>query len=236
MKISLFFALLILAFPSRAQTAAVGQKIEYRRDLPSIAVNRMPSGSKSCFWGTFQLKRNSALLGIHLIDPNWKGNQQRYRKGEPVLLLADFYNVGSPIPQFRRRYSLIYRGYIVGRMRFEIESAWLDPKTKQSPIFKIRAFGRERNSSYVESAGNEIFLTFPEGLAKRYAVQSFAIGYWRASDTLGQDVSYASNDKRGLIQIKTNESLNEDDNPSRITLYQWNGRKWNPGKSVLRKR
>lgn len=214
--------LLLLPIFAQMQSRVWSQQIAYQSNVPKDIARATPQGVKSYFWGTFRLKASGPLYGVRLYDANWRKNSQNFQQGKNVTLYADLSLKSKGNWKRVRHCTLSYRGYIGRSMRIEMALLWLDPHAKQKPIIKIRAFGYEPPfREHIAGAGDEILVVFPNSIKEDYNVQVFAVGYWRASDTLGQDVSYATTDKRGLLQIITNESLNEENNPSRITTYQW---------------
>jgi hypothetical protein len=196
----------------------------------------IPRGAKNYFWGTFQLRSKGAVYGINLYDPNWKKNNKNWELGRHTVLFANLFSSSGGKWKHLRRCRLSYYGYTTRRMQIGMELLWLEPHKRQRPIFKIRAFGYEQGQNYAAGAGNEVLVVFPRGLENVYAVQSFQVGYWRASDTLGRDVSYRITDDKGLLQPVTDDSLNDDDNPSLITTYQWKSRRFVKVSSYIRRK
>jgi hypothetical protein len=222
----LLLFLLMSVLPVKAQTAARSQKISYRRDVPAAVARLTPRGVKSYFWGAFQLKPKGPLYGLRLYAWNWR----------QYAMYVDLFLASHKGWERIRSCRIPYHGW--RRRRIETALLWLDPLKQQKPIFKFRIFeyvSYEFRSKNVDTGGEEILLIFPQGLSGFYAVQGFPVGFWRASDTLGQSFYYGTADKRGLLQLITNETLNVENNPSpmtedngpyRITLYQWKDRQF----------
>ncbi|HEX8832743.1 MAG TPA: hypothetical protein VF719_01020 [Abditibacteriaceae bacterium] len=230
----MLFGLLMFA-PINVRAKNESYKIAYQRSLPESAKVLIPRGAKNYFWGTFQLRPQGDIYGINLIDPNWEKNYDNWLNGKHIVLFANLFLFSDGKWKHLRRCRIAYRGYDTSRMQVSLELLWLKPRQRHGPIFKIRAFGYEVKSSYVLGAGDETLIVFPRGLEGEYAVQSFYIGYWRASDTLGSHVSYDNTDKRGLLKLIRHESLNDDIYRARLTIYEWKWRRFVKVRSDIRR-
>ena len=227
----LLIGLLALAFPVRAQTQAVGQKIEYRRDLPKSVARLMPRGAKSLFWGRFTPKTGSAPMAIHLFardsKTEIKGVGSRRQISHFSLDIFEFRN---------RRWKVLnsgamrYQGRIGNSTRFAARFSWIDLKNQKTPLLQFNVFVPDGGYGPI---GIKLFLSFPQGWKNAGTVQALEFGEWFSSSSIGQTVVLQSN-KAGLAQIWVRRLMARDtiDAPYPEYIFSWDaaqGRFWPVG-------
>jgi hypothetical protein len=216
--------LCVLACGSQAASINEPIRISFQRHAPAMVKRQLPRGVRSHFWGTFRLQSKGAWQGVCLYDPNWQRNKQKMRSGgNKIWLCADIFAFQRNNWKRLRHCNLDYYGYVSRRMQVGAELLWLRPESQSTPIFKFRIFSYD--GSDLAGGGDEMLLIFPQGLKHNYAVQLFSVGYWRASDTLGQNMSYDDQDAQGFLQITSQQSLNDDIWTDRTTIYNWKPKK-----------
>ena len=222
-------AVAMLVAPRKVPDDGSNAPREVQQLLPPQAIAR--------FWGVYHLHPNESLIGIYIYSSDWKTNPEKLFQGRPSVTYAMLFRLCSENWKSVRHLKLT-SGLSVRRMQYMTRQLWLDPKTRKRPmwVFQTRGYDEPRGlpTEYQVDAGDEVVLTFPRGLDGSYATQTFMTGFWRASDTLGQNLMFDTVDKRGWTQITTSESLNEDYNPSRISTYEWKGNKFVRVKSFIK--
>jgi hypothetical protein len=220
--------LLILLLSGVSQAVAMGQpfkaplKIRFIRHAPREIKQLLPHGVISHFWGTFRMRSKGALQGVCLYDPNWQRNKQRMRSGNNKIgLFADLFEYKSKKWKRVRHCNLSYYGFVDRRMQVVAELLWLRPKV-DAPILKFRIFTYDGTD--LSGAGKELLVIFPRGFKYEFTFQRFSVGYWRASDTLSQDLSYDDVDRNGFLKITSRQNLNDDIWTDRTTFLIWKPR------------
>ena len=231
MKAILFILSLNFCFLANAQSPLAIQrkplalqKVSYKSRIP-VAVSRVkPRIAKSCFWGTFRLKSNTPIYGIHLYNPDAKqgqksaGFKQKQRFALDVFLMRSAKD-GRITSKLINLLALDYPSRTWGVSKYAVSWTWVDSQTQKFPVFKIDVWATD--GVYGE-IGDNVFVSFPQGLAEKASVQSLDFGSWHASDYSAQENTLVTGvDGQTEIFVKLAPSTSELTAEQEIESYQF---------------
>lgn len=211
---------------SQAQkTIVIPQRIPYISHLPAPIRRLTPSGTQSCFFGSFKLGLNKPTTMVHLYR---EAQEQTGIVAESSFTL-DLIEIESKSHTGKSRYRLLqrvpitYDGWDWVTTKFGAELLWLDPAQRRYPIIKFNCL----SASEYGPSGDHVLAVFTQGLTKKPTIQNFTFGAWHSSTTSGASNSFNTVDEKGLLQIQRQIYLATNEVPKPAPeIWRWNGKEF----------
>ena len=230
MKPILVFLSLLFCFVAQAQpTPVAAQKISYERHVPVSVLRLMPSSAQSCFWGTFRLKSDEPVYGIHLYNPDPKQGQKnegfksKNRFALEIFLMRRALS-GRTSAKLINHLAIDYPSRIWGVSKYAVSWTWVEPRNKKIPVFRLDIWTPDGGYGAI---GDNVFVSFPQELTGKCSVQSLTFGLWRASDYSGQSNQFVKAvDGQTEIYVTLFPSTGELTVEQKVESYQF-ALQWN---------
>jgi hypothetical protein len=163
--------------------------------LPRVIAHRMLQGAKSCFWGTLHPTPSAPRYGVHLFQTV---AQQKSHQGKYTLDISEARSSGGVFVPLQR-VTVDYPAQIPRGVDFSAAWTWLEPQRQRGFVLR---FTIKDPDGFFGTIGDDVFVSFPEGLNSAANVQSLPCGTWSASDVGGQDSKFLVGPD-GVLQIRS---------------------------------
>lgn len=206
---------IFLGFLAWLQVAAA-QPIAYQRVLPTSVARLTPKKAKRYFWGTFRLRTNGPLYGIHLLKTNpalikkESGIQQTQH-----FVLDTFIRTDGRFKRIQR-VPIRYKPAINPPDLVKVESLWIN-KEKTMPLVKLKIFTEyiDLDAGCNGFEGTEVSIAFPKGINKKAYVQTWG-------ELLNQKNDWTTRGTGGLLRVVTYKELEaQPRKKTRRTTWTW---------------